>query len=57
MRAFLYGPSAIKSLDDLDTVRTRPRAFKLNTQYVTINTISFIAMIVRELLTNVRTDG
>lgn len=51
MRAFLYGPSAINSLDELDTVRTRPRAYKLNTQYTTINTISFITMIVHIPLT------
>ena len=57
MRAFLYGPSAIKSLDDLDTIRTRPRAYKLHTQYTTINTVSFITMIMRGQLAIMRAEG
>ena len=57
MRTFLYGPTAMESLDDLDSAWTRPRAFNLSTTYTTINTISFITMVVRESHTVTQTEG
>lgn len=48
MRAFLYGPSAIRSLDDLNATKSRPRAYTLNVQYTTISAISFFTMVVRD---------